>query len=300
MKTFESVVPDPPPGSDWPTNVHPVQGFQWGDYAAKPGHDYTYAVSAVGGTAAAPVPRRRCRSPCAPRSRTTASTASGSTAAWRAHRPSRGSSPAGCRPRPPTRPTRRWSGCRAGSGRRCSAFFGEALDDEWSLRGALYELTWGRALQAFGAARDRGADCASSCTAATGTLRRVPARNTDRTAEMARAAVTDNEIEDLVTWRDGPDQERAAPPQVPRAVAPRHPRGGVDRLDQPHPRGGLRPLQRRPRRAGPGGRRPVRGRVGAARERHAHRRPARRAHRGPRPRPHRPGPRRSGQRASRR
>ncbi len=37
MKTFGSVVPEPPPGSDWPTNAHPVQGFQWGDYAAKPG-----------------------------------------------------------------------------------------------------------------------------------------------------------------------------------------------------------------------------------------------------------------------
>ena len=56
MKTFGSVVPDPPPGSDWPTNTHPVQGFQWGDYSAKPGHQYTYAVSALGGTAPAPVP----------------------------------------------------------------------------------------------------------------------------------------------------------------------------------------------------------------------------------------------------
>ena len=54
MKTFETLVPDPPPGSDWATNVHPVQGFQWGDYAAKPGHDYTYAVSAVSGSASAP------------------------------------------------------------------------------------------------------------------------------------------------------------------------------------------------------------------------------------------------------
>ena len=61
MKTFGSVVPEPPPGSDWPTNAHPVQGFQWGDYSAKPGHHYTYAVSALGGPAAAPVPTATVR-----------------------------------------------------------------------------------------------------------------------------------------------------------------------------------------------------------------------------------------------
>ena len=40
----------------------PVQGFQWGDYTAKPEHDYTYRVVASGGTPAKPMiaaPRSR-------------------------------------------------------------------------------------------------------------------------------------------------------------------------------------------------------------------------------------------------
>ena len=53
MKTFHSLVPDPPPGSDWSTPDHPVQAFQWGDYAAKPGHEYTYLVTAFRGMPAA-------------------------------------------------------------------------------------------------------------------------------------------------------------------------------------------------------------------------------------------------------
>ena len=31
---------------------NPIQTFRWGDYTAKPGHDYTYEVRALGGTAA--------------------------------------------------------------------------------------------------------------------------------------------------------------------------------------------------------------------------------------------------------
>ena len=54
MKTFSSVENTPPPGSQWPTNAHPIQGFQWGDYGAVPGRTYVYAVSPVTGTPAAP------------------------------------------------------------------------------------------------------------------------------------------------------------------------------------------------------------------------------------------------------
>ncbi|HEX2705576.1 MAG TPA: hypothetical protein VHM65_07450, partial [Candidatus Lustribacter sp.] len=58
MKTFASLVPHPPPGTDYSTAEHPVQGFQWGDYTAKPEHDYTYRVSAMGGAPGALVPTR--------------------------------------------------------------------------------------------------------------------------------------------------------------------------------------------------------------------------------------------------
>lgn len=37
-------------GEDVPTNRGPIQKFRWGDYTAKPGHDYRYAVHPVFGT----------------------------------------------------------------------------------------------------------------------------------------------------------------------------------------------------------------------------------------------------------
>ena len=38
------------------TKDHPIQSFQWADYSAKPGHDYTYIVTALKGTPASLVP----------------------------------------------------------------------------------------------------------------------------------------------------------------------------------------------------------------------------------------------------
>src|SRR5438093_2717155 len=46
MKTFASVVPHPAQGMDYSLGEQPLQGFQWGDYTAKPEHDYTYRVVA--------------------------------------------------------------------------------------------------------------------------------------------------------------------------------------------------------------------------------------------------------------
>jgi len=39
-----------PPGAKYPTNKHPIQGFTWSDFTAKPGHLYTYRVQALRGT----------------------------------------------------------------------------------------------------------------------------------------------------------------------------------------------------------------------------------------------------------
>lgn len=44
FKTFESVVRFPDPNAIYSTRDHPVQSFMWGDYSAKPRHDYTYRV----------------------------------------------------------------------------------------------------------------------------------------------------------------------------------------------------------------------------------------------------------------
>ncbi len=205
MKTFETLVPDPPPGSDWPTNAHPVQGFQWGDYAAKPGHDYTYAVSAVSGSASAPA----LGPPVSLKVRTEVED-DGEHGVW-FNRGVAGSQAfsrqfAGWVPTQTpdeTHPAMVW--LSRGLGEALLAFVGEARDDTWSLRGAFYEFTWGRALQAFAAARDRGVDTrlvvhGRDRDAASGT----GPGNSDRTAEQAREAVHDNGIGDLVTWRVAP------------------------------------------------------------------------------------------------
>jgi phosphatidylserine/phosphatidylglycerophosphate/cardiolipin synthase-like enzyme len=52
MKAFPETDPGFPPGSLHSTKDHPIQSFQWADYSAKPGHDYSYAVTALKGTPA--------------------------------------------------------------------------------------------------------------------------------------------------------------------------------------------------------------------------------------------------------
>jgi phosphatidylserine/phosphatidylglycerophosphate/cardiolipin synthase-like enzyme len=53
MKIFKSIRIDFPPGSKVSTNEHPIQGFTWSDYSAKPGHRYTYRVVSKHGVAGA-------------------------------------------------------------------------------------------------------------------------------------------------------------------------------------------------------------------------------------------------------
>ena len=49
MKTFEATDPHLAPGRRYATNEHPIQGFTWSDFSAKPGHRYTYRVQALKG-----------------------------------------------------------------------------------------------------------------------------------------------------------------------------------------------------------------------------------------------------------
>jgi phosphatidylserine/phosphatidylglycerophosphate/cardiolipin synthase-like enzyme len=52
MKAFAETDPGFPAGSLYSTKDHPIQSFQWADYSAKPGHDYTYTIAALKGTPA--------------------------------------------------------------------------------------------------------------------------------------------------------------------------------------------------------------------------------------------------------
>jgi PLD-like domain len=49
LKTFEKTEPHPAIGERFSTLDHPVQSFQWADYSAKPGRQYTYTVVALYG-----------------------------------------------------------------------------------------------------------------------------------------------------------------------------------------------------------------------------------------------------------
>lgn len=44
MKTFEETKPHPTKSETFSTRYHPIQSFQWADYSAKPGCDYTYKI----------------------------------------------------------------------------------------------------------------------------------------------------------------------------------------------------------------------------------------------------------------
>ena len=50
MKTFDATDPGVGPGGTVPSPEHPLQTFQWADYAAVPGRTYTYRVHAVKGS----------------------------------------------------------------------------------------------------------------------------------------------------------------------------------------------------------------------------------------------------------
>src|SRR4051812_13461955 len=47
MKTFAETDPGLPPGTKFSTRQQPIQGFTWSDFSTKPGHHYTYRVSAL-------------------------------------------------------------------------------------------------------------------------------------------------------------------------------------------------------------------------------------------------------------
>jgi phosphatidylserine/phosphatidylglycerophosphate/cardiolipin synthase-like enzyme len=55
-KAFTETDPGFPAGSLYATRDHPIQSFQWADYSAKPGHDYTYTITALKGAPASLAP----------------------------------------------------------------------------------------------------------------------------------------------------------------------------------------------------------------------------------------------------
>jgi phosphatidylserine/phosphatidylglycerophosphate/cardiolipin synthase-like enzyme len=199
MKTFPSVVPIPVPGMDFSLGDHPVQGFQWGDYSAKPLHDYTYRIVAFGGAPGA----LTSLTEVALDVRTEAED-DGTHGVW-FNRGVAGSQAFvkkfGQYTPPPasdeTHPAFAW--LSRGLGEAFLGFVGRAASSDWGLRGAFYEFTWRRALDAFEDATIAGADVSlvvhgRDKDSATGA-------DKDHTAEDNRAAVTASGLDGTVIWR---------------------------------------------------------------------------------------------------
>ena len=49
QKCFQSVIPDPVPGQQYPTHLHPIQSFLWKDFTVDPNTSYTYKITPVFG-----------------------------------------------------------------------------------------------------------------------------------------------------------------------------------------------------------------------------------------------------------
>jgi phosphatidylserine/phosphatidylglycerophosphate/cardiolipin synthase-like enzyme len=209
MKTFATVVPDPPPGSEYSTAEHPIQGFQWGDYSAKPEHEYTYEVSAMRGAPGALVPAATV----AVRVRTEAED-DGVHGVWFnrgvagsqafVHR-FPGFTPS--RDLDERHPAMVWlSRGLAEAFLSCCA---AASDADWGLRGAFYEFTWDAGLAALAAARDRGVELS---LVVHGRDRDVvsgtdgEAEDADVTAAQARAAAARHGLASSIQWRTAPLQ----------------------------------------------------------------------------------------------
>lgn len=207
MKSFGSLVPHPAAGMDFSLREHPVQGFQWGDYTAKPGHDYTYKVVAWGGAPGALLPLAEVSVGVVH----TETEDDGVHGIW-FNRGVAGSQafikrfgqytpPAGASDDHPA-----FAWLSRGLGEAFVALIRQASGPQWGLRGAFYEFTWATALRAFADAVTAGADVAlvvhgrdrdSAAAVAAG-------KDTDTTADDNLAAVTAAGLDPVVTWRTAP------------------------------------------------------------------------------------------------
>lgn len=160
FKTFEATLPDPAPGTLVSSHEHPVQDFRWGDYTAKPDHDYSYRVVPVYG---APAQLQYGR-PVEVR----ISTSSGDqgTHAIFFNRGVAGSqayarkfgnvAPSDIKETQKRAEAYAW--LSRGLEEAILAFIGRAESSRYSLRASVYEFSWLPVLQAFKDAAAHGAD----------------------------------------------------------------------------------------------------------------------------------------------
>ena len=138
------------------TLTNPIQTFRWGDYTAKPDHDYTYLVKAMAGTPA----QLRVAAEQEIQVRTS-SVRDGihgvvfnrGAIASQAYAQRFGNK------QPDDVPNNAaYAWLSGGLAEALTAFIGQATDADWTVRAAVYEFSWPPMLQAFAVAAASGAD----------------------------------------------------------------------------------------------------------------------------------------------
>ena len=154
-KTFASIEPSPPPGILYSTRQHPIQGFTWSDFSAKPEHDYTYEVFALRGTPASPKESEKVAVDIGTESE------HGRTHHVHFNRGAAASQEYVRRfgdKRPEEIGPAAFTWLSRGAAESIADFIGRAVGPGWGLRVGAYEFTDDKMLPTLGAARDRGAD----------------------------------------------------------------------------------------------------------------------------------------------
>ena len=157
MKTFEETDPGFLPGSKYPTNKHPIQGFTWSDFTAKPGRAYTYRVRALGGTPSNVKKLREVKVDVTTESEEGGNHDvffnRGAAASQEYVRRFGDRKPDESNPR-----DGRWAWLSRGAMEAVAGFIARAKNDSWGLRVAAYEFRLDLFADALLAAHERGAD----------------------------------------------------------------------------------------------------------------------------------------------
>lgn len=157
-KTFSATDPRLAPGSTYSTRDHPIQGFTWSDFTAKPGRRYTYRVEALAGAPDALKPFRSVAVEVS-----TESEEGGNhdvffnrgAAASQAFARRFGADASMARA-PQDDP--RWAWLSRGAHEAMLAFIARAVDARHALRVSAYEFRLESVAHALKAARERGVD----------------------------------------------------------------------------------------------------------------------------------------------
>jgi phosphatidylserine/phosphatidylglycerophosphate/cardiolipin synthase-like enzyme len=155
FKTFKQTAPNSKPGTWLDTALHPIQAFLWGDYTAKPDHDYVYKIVPIYGTPANPTQGKAVEVNVKTESEDKGKHAiyfNRGAAGSQAYARKFGNKPPG----KPGSLQHKW--LSRGAEEAILNYIGRAKGKEYSIRAAVYEFSWLPVLKAFGAASESGAD----------------------------------------------------------------------------------------------------------------------------------------------